>query len=227
VHRAEWIFDDIKADSFHWRAVTSHDGGKTWQMQSEMFAKRMKTEAKNEKQPEGTLTTTDKAEEGKEVRDEMKSTPGTGSGATLSREEQNSRTILEVFRAIEERNQEQFVKHIQPDFEIHWPTSLPYGGTFRGLEPRPNGWNEIWEPLQPTPAEKRMDAHVIAARGDEVVVLWHQRGRTPSGERFDQEVVGMYRFREGKLARAQMFYFDTAAVARFLAQAQASTTHER
>jgi hypothetical protein len=33
------------------------------------------------------------------------------------------------------------------------------------------------------------------------------------------EVLGLYRLRDGKLARAQMFYFDTVAVANFLKKA--------
>jgi hypothetical protein len=48
-------------------------------------------------------------------------------------------------------------------------------------------------------AERKMDSQVVAAHGDDVVVLlWHQRGRN-----------GM-----------EMFYFDTAPVAKFLAKAQ-------
>jgi ketosteroid isomerase-like protein len=63
-----------------------------------------------------------------------------------------------------------------------------------------------------------MDPEVVAANGDKVVILWRQRGLSPSGERFDGEVLGLYQVRDGKLARAQMFYFDTAAVAAFLAR---------
>jgi len=63
-----------------------------------------------------------------------------------------------------------------------------------------------------------MDPRVVAANEAEIVVLWRQRGLSPSGERFDGEVLGLYQLREGKLARAQMFYFDTAAVAAFLAR---------
>jgi ketosteroid isomerase-like protein len=65
-----------------------------------------------------------------------------------------------------------------------------------------------------------MDARVIAAHDDDVVVLWHQRGLSPAGTRFDGEVLGLYTFRAGTLARAQMFYFDTGAVAQFLAEAR-------
>jgi len=50
IHRGQWIFDDIKPGSFHWRAVISHDGGKTWQLQSEMFAHRVNSSA-NKKMP--------------------------------------------------------------------------------------------------------------------------------------------------------------------------------
>jgi hypothetical protein len=38
--------------------------------------------------------------------------------------------------------------------------------------------------------------------------------------RFDGPVLGLYRVREGKLVRAQMFYFDAAAAAGFLADAE-------
>jgi hypothetical protein len=37
---------------------------------------------------------------------------------------------------------------------------------------------------------------------------------------FDGEVLGLYEVREQRLVRAQMFYFDTDAVKRFLADAQ-------
>lgn len=137
-----------------------------------------------------------------------------------AKEARNSIQILKIFRDIEERTDAQMLELFQPDFEIHWPPSLPYGGTFRGLDPRPNGWNTTWDPFQPTKAEKKMDARVIAAHGEDAVVLWHQRGLNPKGNRFDGEVLGLYTFRDGKLARAQMFYFDTAAVAEFLADAR-------
>ena len=64
-----------------------------------------------------------------------------------------------------------------------------------------------------------MDPRVIAANEGEVVVHSRQRRVTPGGDRFDGEVLGLYRVRNGKLVRAKMFYVDTAAVAAFLKKA--------
>jgi hypothetical protein len=36
-----------------------------------------------------------------------------------------------------------------------------------------------------------MDARVVAASDDEVVVLWRQRGRSAIGDRFDSPVLGL------------------------------------
>jgi ketosteroid isomerase-like protein len=67
-----------------------------------------------------------------------------------------------------------------------------------------------------------MDPQVIGATDHRVVILYHQRGVSPTGERFDGEVIGLYEMREFRLARAQMFYFDEEACARFLARAAAA-----
>jgi hypothetical protein len=48
-----------------------------------------------------------------------------------------------------------------------------------------------------------MDARVVAAHADDVIVLWHQRGLSPKGARFDGEVLGFYTFQQSKLARAR------------------------
>jgi ketosteroid isomerase-like protein len=127
--------------------------------------------------------------------------------------DKNKELLLEVFRAIEERNDQKFSELLHSDFEIHWPASLPYG------EGKGRTWTDTWNPLQPTEVERRMDPRVVVANEDEVVVLWRQRGSSPVGERFDGEVLGLYRVQEGKLARAQMFYFDAVAVANFLDKA--------
>jgi ketosteroid isomerase-like protein len=131
--------------------------------------------------------------------------------------------VLEAFRAVERRDERRLSELYHPEVEFHWTPSLPFGGsTRRGAKDRPGpSWSEVWEPLQPTKRERRMDPHVVAATEKEVVVHWHQRAISPSGERFDGEAIGLYEVRDGKFARAQMFYFDAIAVQCFLAAAKA------
>jgi ketosteroid isomerase-like protein len=140
------------------------------------------------------------------------------------REKESIEIVLEAFDALEHRDEPRLIGLYHPDVEFHWPASLSYGGSFRGLGevqgPRRRGWDGVWDPLQPTAAERRMDPRVVAATGGEVVVHWRQRGVTAGGERIDMEALGLYEVRDGKFARAQMFYFDTAALLRFLGHAE-------
>ena len=136
------------------------------------------------------------------------------TGSTPSAE-----VVLAVFAAVERRDDVALARACQPDAEFCWPPSLPYGGTVRGLAGRGGGWEAYWDRLQPAAAQRRLDPRVVAATGQEVVVLWRQRGLTSAGESLDTEVLGLYHVREGRLARGQMFYFDPPSVCAFLAQA--------
>lgn len=135
----------------------------------------------------------------------------------------NEDVILDLFSAIEERDVDRILGIYHPEAEFHWPASLPYGGSSTGLgEPGAPTWRDSWLPLQPTPAERSLDCRIIASRGDEVVAVYHQRGRDRSGNVVDDEVIGLYKLADGKLRRAQMFYFDLDAVVSFLAAAGSS-----
>ena len=127
--------------------------------------------------------------------------------------------VLQVFRSVEERNPRLAAEVYHDDLEFHWPRPLPYAGSSYGrkasLERRP-GWAETWNQFQ-SQAERGLGARVVASSEDEVVVLWHQRGRDRAGRWLDTPVLGLYQVRDGKLARAQMFYFDPLAAAEFLA----------
>jgi ketosteroid isomerase-like protein len=147
--------------------------------------------------------------------------------STMTTAEKNIETMLAIFRNIEERDPkhpdpQKQLQLIQPDVEFHWPPSLPYGGTHRGLANYGPNWGKTWNPLQPTPADRKLSPRVIAASNNEVVILWRQRGVSPLGEHLDTEVLGLYQLRDAKLARAQMFYFDETAVAHFLCHAAVS-----
>jgi len=128
-------------------------------------------------------------------------------------------TVMTVFAAVERRDNEALARVCQPDAEFCWPPSLPYAGTARGLARPGQGWAAHWDWLQPTAELRRLHPRVVAASEHEVVVLWRQRGLSPSGDSLDSEVLGLYQVRGGKLAHGQMFYFDPASVAAFLARA--------
>jgi len=142
----------------------------------------------------------------------------------------NVEVVLGVFRAVEERDREALFALYHDDVEFHDAPSLPYGGTVRGkaairaqLEAAPEAtWLGTWGPLQPTEAERKMDPRVFAAEGEEVTVLYTHRALRPDGERFEAPVLGLYEVRDGKLARAQMFHYDTAAILAFLGRAGGS-----
>jgi ketosteroid isomerase-like protein len=130
--------------------------------------------------------------------------------------------VLEAFRAVEQRHEQRLRELCHPEVTFHWPPSLPFGASQSGVS---DSWSRVWDRVQPTDAERRMDPRVVAATEDEVVVLWRQRGRGPQGTSYDGEVLGLYEVRDGKFARAQMFYFDAVAVQRFLALSGVNSDH--
>src|SRR5262249_19454431 len=125
---------------------------------------------------------------------------------------ENVEIVREIFRAIEDRDLARLVALTDPAAEFHWPPSLPYGG-ISPLQPAAGpSWAETWIPLQPTKAEQRMDARIVAASDDEVVVLWHQRGISLAGERCDTPVLPLYLLRDPKLPPSHNFYFDSTTL---------------
>jgi uncharacterized protein len=135
--------------------------------------------------------------------------------------------VLAAISAVEHRDREKLFALYHDEVEFHDAPSLPYGGTTRGkgamwerLTKSPETtWIGTWGPLQPTEAERRMDPRVIATAGEEVAVLYTQRAVSVQGERFEGPVIGLYKVRDGKFARAQMFHFDTADILGFLERA--------
>ena len=141
---------------------------------------------------------------------------------------EEAQVALDVIRAVEDRDAERLFDLYHDEVEFHEAPSLPYGGSTRGkdylreqLTSAPDEtWLGTWGPLQPTESERRMDPRVVAVNGYEVTVIYTQRALSPTGERFESPVLGLYEIRDGKFARAQMFHFDTAAILAFLERAR-------
>jgi ketosteroid isomerase-like protein len=147
--------------------------------------------------------------------------------ADMSQHTSEVTLVLDVFRAIEQRDHDLLFSLLDDRVEFQEAASLPYGGISRGkdtlrdrLEHAPERtWLGTWDPLQPSATERRMDPLVIAQSGSAVVVEYRQRAVSAAGQRFDAPVLALYDVCERKLARARMFHFDTAAIERFLLRA--------
>ena len=97
---------------------------------------------------------------------------------------------------------------LDPDCELVVPESLPYGGTFRGVD-AVVGWftRDLWlwfDEFTSTP-EGFIDG------GDQIVVPVHVQARAKNDEQVDVHNVWIYEFSEGKLTRGRV-YADTAAL---------------
>jgi hypothetical protein len=74
---------------------------------------------------------------------------------------------MAAFAAVERRDERPLVELYHPEVEFHWPPALPYGGSFRGATALQagdrTGVDQVWDPLQPTRHERRMDPRAAAA----------------------------------------------------------------
>jgi uncharacterized protein len=132
--------------------------------------------------------------------------------------QENLENTRRLFKAVEERDLAGVVAAYDPEIVIRDAESLPYGGTYHGLEGAKQHIEDAaqtWDHLQSS-AERKMDAVFFNAE-DYVIVLWQLRGRsTSSGRKLDLPVVSVYKMRDGKIVKSQMFYADTVAILQFL-----------
>jgi uncharacterized protein len=137
----------------------------------------------------------------------------------VSMSKENVAAMQRLFTAVERRDLAGVLAAYAPDIVIHEAATLPYGGTYRGLEGGERhayAYEATWAPLQ-EPGARSLDAEVLDA-GEHVVVLWRQRGQTPDDTRsLDLPAVSVYRMRDGRIVEARMFQQDTAAITQFLA----------
>lgn len=130
----------------------------------------------------------------------------------------NEKLVLDMIRAVEERDMARLLGIYHPDVEFVWPPGLPYGGTYRGAEvvAMSERFAAAWQPLQVDEESRRFDPRILGSSAGEVAVLYRQRGRDSSGNSCETEVVGVYRVDDGHVVRLQMFYFDPEKIACFL-----------
>lgn len=134
-------------------------------------------------------------------------------------EDANANLVMDVLQVIEQRQLHRLAALYHPEIEFHWPPGLPYSGDYTGLAvaEMSKRFEATWTALQPNEETRRMNPRVVAAgENGHVVVNYIWKGLDAEGRRFETQVLADYQVREGRLARAQMFYYDLPGVIAFL-----------
>jgi uncharacterized protein len=120
----------------------------------------------------------------------------------------NAQLLAQAFAGWGKDNPANMEHVFDPECELVVPDSIPYGGTFQGVDAA-IGWftRELWrwfDEFTSTP-EGLIDG------GDQLVVPVHVRARAKNGNTVDVHNVWIYEFHAGKVTRARV-YADTAVL---------------
>ncbi|MEO7549200.1 MAG: nuclear transport factor 2 family protein [Ramlibacter sp.] len=127
-----------------------------------------------------------------------------------------------IFSAVERRDRAQLDALYHPQVTFVWPAPLPYGGTHTGdaIKEMTARFTQTWDPLQPEPADRRLDPELVAASQGEVVFRYLLKGRDSSGHTHSADTLARYTMQDGRLFRAQMYCFELLDLLTFLATAK-------
>lgn len=131
----------------------------------------------------------------------------------------NAESMLTLLAAIERRDRELLQKLYHPNIEFHWPPGLPYSGVYKGeaVAKMQECFGSIWFPLQPTDERRQMNSRVLATSPQgRVIINYTWKGLSHDGVSFETETLADYLVEDGRLRRAQMFYYDLPGVIEFL-----------
>jgi ketosteroid isomerase-like protein/uncharacterized protein YciI len=127
----------------------------------------------------------------------------------------NKCTVEALFEAVDRRDGEGVRAAYAENITIHETASLPYGGHYRGALHHGQGFRAAWDRFQRRQA-RGLDPRIIGD-SDHVVVLWQHKVENPeTDDRLDRPAVIVYRMENAKIADSRTFYFDAAALLRFL-----------
>ncbi|WP_329166061.1 nuclear transport factor 2 family protein [Streptomyces sp. NBC_01717] len=106
----------------------------------------------------------------------------------------------------EENDSSDLVDLMSPDVIFHFPTSLPYGGTFRG----PEGFRAFYQDLFDHYYEYfDYDAYAVLDAGSHVVVPVKARAKAKNGRTMENEHCLLFTVNDGLITEARL-YADTA-----------------
>ena len=117
--------------------------------------------------------------------------------------------VNELYTALGNQDWETYKSHLHPDFQVVESDSLPFAGTFKGME----GFNVLFGNIidkfsgfEPTPT------HTCV--GDNHVMVWVDIKLTSreTNKVLETELIEVFVFKDDKLIEMRPFYFDPNAV---------------
>ena len=95
-----------------------------------------------------------------------------------------------------------------PDFELHEPDALPYGGIWKGVDGFKACWAKIRQGALDTEHLETVRTY-FADDEDHLVCLLHARGKVrATGEPFDSLVCEQWEFKDGRIHRIRVYWFN-------------------
>ncbi|MGW2501963.1 nuclear transport factor 2 family protein [Streptomyces sp. NPDC001588] len=111
-----------------------------------------------------------------------------------------------AYSGFEENDSSDLVALMSPEVVFHFPTSLPYGGTFHGPEGFLAFYQDIYDHYYDT---FNYDAHTVLDAGSHVIVPVRARARAKSGRTMENEHCLLFTVKDGLITEARL-YADTA-----------------
>jgi len=121
----------------------------------------------------------------------------------------NIHVVRRLYEAFEQGDDEALLDTLGLDVEWYVPDTLPYGGTFHGVE-------QVRDYLAALPSfveRGNLDTIRMIDAGNHVVVVGRWSSRTAGGVKFDSRFANIFEVRDGKIVRLDSF-LDSARVLR-------------
>jgi ketosteroid isomerase-like protein len=132
--------------------------------------------------------------------------------------------VQRMYAAVAARDLDKLLDCYDESVEIEESTSLPYGGTYRGLAGAARhaaAFARAWPEFILTGSDDTGPRFVDAGAGTVLVLFRHRAVDARSGRVLDTPEVAVYEVSGEKVVRSQMYHLDPAVLARFLADAGA------
>ncbi|KUJ35900.1 limonene-1,2-epoxide hydrolase [Streptomyces sp. NRRL F-5122] len=111
-----------------------------------------------------------------------------------------------AYSGFEENDSSDLVALMSPEVVFHFPTSLPYGGTFHGPEGFLAFYQDIYDHYYET---FNYDARTVLDAGSHVIVPVRARAKAKTGRTMENEHCLLFTVKDGLITEARL-YADTA-----------------